>query len=56
MPRAAAYIKIDNDPTATTADAYLAANVPEYFVVAPGEKVSAVQVSAPGTLTVTAVS
>jgi hypothetical protein len=49
----AAYVKIDKSPTATTADVYVAANVPEYFIATPGESVSAVQVSAAGTLHVT---
>lgn len=50
---AAAYVKIDDSPTATTSDVYMAANVPEYFSVTPGQSVSAVQVSAGGTLHVT---
>lgn len=49
----AAYIKIEGSPTATTADVYMAADVPEYFSIRPGEKVSAIQVSAGGTLHVT---
>jgi hypothetical protein len=52
----AAYIKIDKSPTATTADVYMAADAPEYFSIRPGMKVSAVQVSAGGTLHVTEVS
>lgn len=49
----AAYIKVDNSPTATTADVYMAADTPEYFTVTSGMKVSAIQVSANGTLHVT---
>jgi hypothetical protein len=51
----AAYIKIGPSPTATTSDVYLPADKPEVFTVSPGnsEKVSAVQVSAGGTLHVT---
>jgi hypothetical protein len=49
----AAYLKIGNNPTATTADIYMAANVPETFVITPGQKVSAVQVSSTGALHVT---
>lgn len=49
----AAYIKIGVAPTATTSDVYIAADAPEYFSVMPGEKVSAIQVSAGGTLHVT---
>jgi hypothetical protein len=50
---AAAYVKIGNSPTATAADMYMAANWPEYFTVTPGQKVSAIQVSAGGDLHVT---
>lgn len=49
----AAYIKIDGSPTATTSDVYRPADVVEYFTVTPGMKVSAIQVSANGTLHVT---
>lgn len=49
----AAYIKIDNTPTATSSDAYIPADSPEYFTIAPGQKVSAIQVSSAGTLHVT---
>jgi hypothetical protein len=49
----AAYVKIAVAPTATTADAYLAAGAAEYFTCAPGEKVSAVQVASGGSLFVT---
>ena len=48
-----AYIKVDNNPPATTADVYLPAERPEYFSITPGQRVSAVQVSAGGTLHVT---
>lgn len=46
----AAYIKIAVSPTATTFDMLVGANQPEYFRCVPGDKVSAVQVSAGGTL------
>lgn len=49
----AAYIKIDNSPTATSSDVYMAADSPEYFTITPGMKVSAIQVSSGGTLHVT---
>lgn len=49
----AAYIKIGKDVTATSADVYMAADAPEYFTIKQGEKVSAIQVSAGGTLHVT---
>jgi hypothetical protein len=49
----AAFVRIGSSPTATTSDVYLPADRPEVFVVNPGEKVSAVQVTAGGTLHVT---
>jgi hypothetical protein len=49
----AAFIKIDNSPTATTSDVFLPANTPEYFTIKPGQKVSAIQSAAGGTLYVT---
>ena len=49
----AAFIKIDNAPTATTSDTYLPDDSPEYFTITPGQKVSAIQLSAGGTLYVT---
>lgn len=49
-----AYVKVGSGtPTATTADAYLPGLIPEYFTCTPGQSVSAVQVSANGTLNVT---
>jgi hypothetical protein len=52
----AAYIKIDNSPTATTSDVYMAADSAEYFTITAGQKVSAVQVTSGGTLHVTEIS
>lgn len=52
----AAFVKVDNTPTATTADVYMAADSPEYFTCSPGQKVSAIQVSAGGTLHVTEIT
>jgi hypothetical protein len=52
----AAYVKVDNSPTATAADVYVPADSPEYFTVTPGQKVSAIQVVSGGTLHVTEVS
>lgn len=49
----AAYVKIGVSPTATNSDVYMAADSPEYVSIMPGEKVSAIQVSAGGTLHVT---
>lgn len=47
------FIKIDNSPTATTSDSYLPGLSAEYFTITPGQKVSAIQVAAAGTLYVT---
>ena len=53
----AANILIGNSPTATAANgSYLPANLPEYFDVTPGQSVSAIQVSASGTLDCTELS
>ncbi|CAB4170144.1 hypothetical protein UFOVP1528_33 [uncultured Caudovirales phage] len=49
----AAYIAISDAPTATTSDVYMAAGAGEYFRCTPGNKVSAIQDSANGTLHVT---
>ncbi len=49
----AAHIKIGKTPTATTSDPYIPANWPEVFQIGEGEKVSAIQSSAGGTLHVT---
>ena len=49
----ACYIKFGSNPTATTSDHYLPADWVEYFKVTGGDKVSAVQASAGGTLSVT---
>jgi hypothetical protein len=51
-----AYIKIGNTPTATTSDVYLPGLSAEYFTITPGQKVSAIQVSANGTLHVTEIT
>ena len=52
----AAYVKVGNGPTATSSDMYMPADRPEYFTVSPGQKVSAIQVSAGGDLHVTEMS
>jgi len=49
-----AYIAVSSAPTATTSDMLVIANTTEYFVCNPDDKVSAIQVSAGGTLHVTA--
>lgn len=46
-----AFISFSGD--ATTSDVFMAAGIPEYFVVTPGQKVSAIQSSAGGNLYVT---
>jgi hypothetical protein len=51
-----AFIVISKSPTATTAGVFMPAGVVEYFTINPGEKVSAIQSSAGGTLHVTEVS
>ncbi len=49
----AAYVKVGVAPTATTSDVYWPADSIEYVTIKTGEKVSAIQVSAGGTLHVT---
>ena len=51
----AAYIKVGVAPTATTSGRLHGGRRAEYLTIAPGEKVSAIQVSAGGTLHVTEV-
>jgi hypothetical protein len=52
-----AWIVIGNNPTATVATGtYLPAKAAEYFTCTPGQKVSAIQDTAGGTLNVTEVS
>lgn len=48
------YIRIGFNPTAVVTDTLLIANQPEYFGCDPGDKVSAIRVSADGVLQVTA--
>ncbi len=51
----AAYVKVGKSVTATSADVYMPADAVEYVIIAPGEVVSAIQVSSGGTLHVTEV-
>lgn len=51
-----AYLAFGSAPTATTSDIPIPANTPEYFIIAPGEKVSAIQDASGGNLHVTEVS
>jgi len=49
-----AYIKFGSTPTAAaTNSAYIKAGEPEYFVVTPGQKLSAIRTATNGTVTVT---
>lgn len=52
----ACYLAFGQAPTATSAGVYMPADRPEIFMVSGGEKVSAIQVSAGGTLHVTELS
>lgn len=52
----AGYIAIGASPTATTSDIPMPAGTPEYFIVPPGAKVSAIQASSGGNLYVTEMS
>jgi hypothetical protein len=47
------HIRFGAAPTAVATDSFLKGGQPEYFVVTPGQKVSAVRTSTNGTLTVT---
>lgn len=51
-----AHVLVGTAPTATTSSTPVTGGVPEYINVNPGEKVSAVQQSAGGTLFVTELS
>lgn len=48
-----AFVTTDGTTPSATSGAYVPALSPEYFTVTPGQKVSAVQVSAGGTVYVT---
>jgi hypothetical protein len=50
-----AFVKVGDAPTATTSDPLFPANSVAYVTITPGQKVSAVQSSAGGTLHVTEV-
>lgn len=47
------HIRFDANPTATTTQMYLPANVVEYFRVNPGHKIAGIQRAAGGSLYVT---
>ena len=47
----AGYVAIGS--TATTSSAYMPADIPDYFKINPGERVSAIQLSSGGTLHIT---
>lgn len=44
-----AFVKIGDAPTATTSDMPMAAGIPEYFDITPGQKVSYIQSATGGT-------
>jgi len=50
-----AFVKVGDAPTATASDPLFPANSVEYVTITPGQKVSAVQSAAGGTLHVTEV-
>jgi hypothetical protein len=49
----AAYITFGVTPVATSAHVYMPAGIPEYFDIAPGHKVAAIQVASGGNMHVT---
>jgi len=51
-----AFVKIGDAPTATANDMYMAPDREEYFIITPGQKVSAIQEASGGTLHVTEMS
>jgi hypothetical protein len=52
----AGYIAFGAAPVATTAGIYMPADTPDYFIVSPNHKVSAIQASAGGNLHVVEMS
>lgn len=50
------HIRMGSNPTATTSNMPLGANVPEYFVCPSGSKIAVIQNSASGTLYITEVT
>ena len=50
------HITFGGSPTATTSSVKLPPNLPEYFVVTPGQKIAAIRTTTSGTLHVTEVS
>lgn len=52
----ACFFRIGSNPIAVVTDDYLPADSTEYFTVSEGEKVSAIQLSAAGTLHVTEIA
>jgi hypothetical protein len=47
------HVRFGASPTAVATDSFLKGGEPEYFVVTPGQKVSAIRTTTSGTLTVT---
>lgn len=54
LPTSACYVRFGENPTVTSANGtLLAAGVPEYFGVVPGQRLAVIQVAAGGTLNIT---
>lgn len=51
-----AFVSFGAAPTATTSDVFMPAGSVEYFTITPGQKVSAIQSSAGGSVYVTEIS
>lgn len=47
------YVRVGADPTAVAGDTLIVANFPQFILVAPGEKIAAIQRAAGGLLNVT---
>ena len=50
------HLALGASPTATTSSPALPANLPEYIVISPGQKIAAIRTTTSGTLHVTQVS
>jgi hypothetical protein len=54
VANSACHVRIgDGDQTATTGDPLVAANIPEYFTVTPGQKIAAIRAATDGLVTAT---
>ncbi len=52
----ACFLRIAEAPTAVTTDAYLPANVVEYFTVTPGQKIAGITATGTGLMSVTEIT